>query len=168
MSQSLGLMADLDIGTEHLRWMGDTRFMVGLLRGGECILWSAPSWSCWSTVQSSNSEHVQFSCLTRLLKWTNTKWRSAPPCIGRTMSLYPLLARLPRLWKTIQPKVYRHSSSNRKTLRAGQHLMGLYCMFTPEKVLLLGGESVALLHDYLICPSIGIIWPFLFQYQTMV
>lgn len=33
MSQSLGLMADLDIGTEHLRWMGDTRFMVGLLRG---------------------------------------------------------------------------------------------------------------------------------------
>jgi len=38
MSQSLGLMADLDIGTEHLRWMGDTRFMVGLLRGGECIL----------------------------------------------------------------------------------------------------------------------------------
>jgi len=33
MSQSLGLMADLDIGTEHLRWMGDTRFVVGLLRG---------------------------------------------------------------------------------------------------------------------------------------
>jgi sphingosine kinase len=33
MSQSLGLMADLDIGTEHLRWMGDTRFTVGLLRG---------------------------------------------------------------------------------------------------------------------------------------
>lgn len=36
MSQSLGLMADLDIGTEHLRWMGDTRFMVGLLRGSVC------------------------------------------------------------------------------------------------------------------------------------
>ncbi|KAF9464747.1 ATP-NAD kinase-like domain-containing protein [Collybia nuda] len=33
MSQALGLMADLDIGTEHLRWMGDTRFMVGLMRG---------------------------------------------------------------------------------------------------------------------------------------
>lgn len=33
MSQALGLMADLDIGTEHLRWMGDTRFMYGLLRG---------------------------------------------------------------------------------------------------------------------------------------
>lgn len=33
MSQALGLMADLDIGTENLRWMGDTRFMVGLLRG---------------------------------------------------------------------------------------------------------------------------------------
>jgi len=37
MSQSLGLMADLDIGTENLRWMGDTRFMVGLLRGSKCL-----------------------------------------------------------------------------------------------------------------------------------
>lgn len=37
MSQALGLMAELDIGTEHLRWMGDTRFMVGLIRGSECI-----------------------------------------------------------------------------------------------------------------------------------
>ncbi|KAF8163335.1 ATP-NAD kinase-like domain-containing protein [Crassisporium funariophilum] len=33
MSQALGLMADLDIGTDHLRWMGETRFMYGLLRG---------------------------------------------------------------------------------------------------------------------------------------
>lgn len=35
MSQSIGLMADLDIGTENLRWMGDTRFMVGLFKGSE-------------------------------------------------------------------------------------------------------------------------------------
>ncbi|KAJ2920657.1 hypothetical protein H1R20_g16435, partial [Candolleomyces eurysporus] len=33
MSQSLGLMADLDLDTEHLRWIGDTRFIYGLLRG---------------------------------------------------------------------------------------------------------------------------------------
>ncbi|PPQ80171.1 hypothetical protein CVT24_006567, partial [Panaeolus cyanescens] len=33
MSQSMGLMADLDIGTEHLRWMGDSRFMYGMVRG---------------------------------------------------------------------------------------------------------------------------------------
>jgi len=38
MSQALGLMADLDLGTEHLRWMGDTRFMVGLLKGGTFFL----------------------------------------------------------------------------------------------------------------------------------
>jgi sphingosine kinase len=37
MSQALGLMADLDVGTENLRWMGDTRFLVGLLRGGELL-----------------------------------------------------------------------------------------------------------------------------------
>ncbi|KAG8898614.1 sphinganine kinase lcb4 [Tulasnella sp. 417] len=33
LSQSGGLMAELDLGTEHLRWMGDTRFMVGFLKG---------------------------------------------------------------------------------------------------------------------------------------
>ena len=33
MSQAVGLMADLDIGTDNLRWMGETRFMYGLLRG---------------------------------------------------------------------------------------------------------------------------------------
>ncbi|KAJ7461511.1 ATP-NAD kinase-like domain-containing protein [Mycena latifolia] len=33
MSQAMGLMADADIGTEHLRWMGEARFMYGLLRG---------------------------------------------------------------------------------------------------------------------------------------
>ena len=37
MSQALGLMADLDLGTEHLRWMGDTRFMLGFLYGRELI-----------------------------------------------------------------------------------------------------------------------------------
>jgi len=33
MTVALGLMADLDLGTEHLRWLGDTRFMYGFLRG---------------------------------------------------------------------------------------------------------------------------------------
>lgn len=35
MSQSVGLVADLDLGTEHLRWMGSNRFLYGFLRGGE-------------------------------------------------------------------------------------------------------------------------------------
>jgi sphingosine kinase len=33
LSQALGLMVDLDLGTEHLRWMGDTRFVLGFLKG---------------------------------------------------------------------------------------------------------------------------------------
>ncbi|KAJ7219297.1 ATP-NAD kinase-like domain-containing protein, partial [Mycena pura] len=33
MSQAMGLIADLDIGTENLRWMGEARFTYGLLRG---------------------------------------------------------------------------------------------------------------------------------------
>lgn len=39
MSQCIGLMADLDLGTEHLRWMGDTRFAVGFLRGGKMSIY---------------------------------------------------------------------------------------------------------------------------------
>lgn len=35
MSQCVGLIADLDLGTEHLRWMGSNRFLYGFLRGGE-------------------------------------------------------------------------------------------------------------------------------------
>jgi sphingosine kinase len=42
MSQAVGLFADLDLGTEHLRWMGDARFVFGFIRGGMnsslCIL----------------------------------------------------------------------------------------------------------------------------------
>ncbi|KAH9079548.1 ATP-NAD kinase-like domain-containing protein [Lactarius deliciosus] len=33
MSQCVGLMADLDLGTEHLRFMGSNRFVYGFLRG---------------------------------------------------------------------------------------------------------------------------------------
>ncbi|KAJ6502527.1 ATP-NAD kinase-like domain-containing protein [Mycena sanguinolenta] len=33
MSQALGLAADVDIGTDHLRWMGEARFTYGFLRG---------------------------------------------------------------------------------------------------------------------------------------
>ncbi|KAL4067981.1 ATP-NAD kinase-like domain-containing protein [Scleroderma yunnanense] len=32
MSQTVGLMADIDIETEHLRWMGDLRFILGFLQ----------------------------------------------------------------------------------------------------------------------------------------
>lgn len=32
MSQTIGITADLDIETEHLRWMGDIRFIVGYIR----------------------------------------------------------------------------------------------------------------------------------------
>ncbi|MBW0506001.1 hypothetical protein O181_045716 [Austropuccinia psidii MF-1] len=33
LSTSFGLIADLDIGTEHLRWMGQARFIVGFIWG---------------------------------------------------------------------------------------------------------------------------------------
>lgn len=33
LTQAAGLMADLDLGTEKLRWMGDGRFILGYLKG---------------------------------------------------------------------------------------------------------------------------------------
>ena len=33
LSQAIGLMADLDLGTEHLRALGDTRFLIGYATG---------------------------------------------------------------------------------------------------------------------------------------
>lgn len=38
LSQCIGLMADLDLGTEHLRWMGSSRFVYGFLRGSKYLL----------------------------------------------------------------------------------------------------------------------------------
>lgn len=32
LSQSFGMIAEVDLGTEHLRWMGDARFTAGLLQ----------------------------------------------------------------------------------------------------------------------------------------
>ncbi|TIA72573.1 hypothetical protein E3P92_02181 [Wallemia ichthyophaga] len=32
LTQATGLMADLDIGTEDMRWLGDTRFVIGYVR----------------------------------------------------------------------------------------------------------------------------------------
>lgn len=37
LTQAAGLMADLDLGTEKLRWMGDGRFILGYLQGGKRI-----------------------------------------------------------------------------------------------------------------------------------
>jgi sphingosine kinase len=55
MSQSIGMMADLDLGTEYMRWMGGTRFMVGffLARG---FSYSQPlSFVHWSIVFANRS-----------------------------------------------------------------------------------------------------------------
>ena len=62
MSQTVGLMADLDLETEHLRWMGDLRFVWGFLRGGKRVLCS---WEGYNLVfrQSSRARPVRWSCL---------------------------------------------------------------------------------------------------------
>lgn len=46
LSQTVGLMADLDLGTEHLRWMGDTRFVIGYIWEGLFTTFLIASFFC--------------------------------------------------------------------------------------------------------------------------
>lgn len=56
LSQAVGLMADLDLGTEHLRWMGSNRFVYGFLRGSKhCPFSIVPSLNGFA---SPNSQGV--------------------------------------------------------------------------------------------------------------
>lgn len=57
LSISLGLMVDLDIGTENLRWMGDTRFVYGFLRG----LINMNNCKCRLRIQVTNSDKIEMA-----------------------------------------------------------------------------------------------------------
>jgi hypothetical protein len=60
LSTALGIMADLDLGTEHLRWMGDARFVTGLLQAGLYRL----SLSSSSTKTSQPTQPLTPSCFS--------------------------------------------------------------------------------------------------------
>src|SRR5690606_28696323 len=49
LSQSLGIVAEADLATEHLRWMGDTRFVWGVMQR----LWKKQVWPCDLAVKVS-------------------------------------------------------------------------------------------------------------------
>ncbi|RPA82176.1 hypothetical protein BJ508DRAFT_318130 [Ascobolus immersus RN42] len=49
LSQSLGIVAEADLATEHLRWMGDTRFVWGVMQR----LWRRQTWPCELAVKVS-------------------------------------------------------------------------------------------------------------------
>jgi sphingosine kinase len=66
LSQGVGLMADLDLGTEHLRWMGNNRFVYGFLRGSKyCPSAILPS---LNVLASPNSQGV--SVLNLCKEWS--------------------------------------------------------------------------------------------------
>ncbi|TIB82183.1 hypothetical protein E3Q22_00527 [Wallemia mellicola] len=60
LTQAGGLMASLDVGTENLRWMGDTRFTVGYLRS---LIKNAPcNCEVYVNVEEDN-KHEMIKCL---------------------------------------------------------------------------------------------------------
>jgi diacylglycerol kinase family enzyme len=40
MSQTIGMVADVDIETERIRWMGDFRFILGYICASQSLLHS--------------------------------------------------------------------------------------------------------------------------------
>ncbi|CCO26051.1 sphingosine kinase [Rhizoctonia solani AG-1 IB] len=76
LSQAIGLMADLDLGTENMRWMGDARFIAGFLRG------VAANKACGMTlsIRVANRDKAQMVEALHQFK-ANPKAATAPPAI---------------------------------------------------------------------------------------
>lgn len=50
-------MVDVDIGTEHLRWMGDTRFLVGMVKG----MLQSPVFKCRIRMKVEESDKIEMA-----------------------------------------------------------------------------------------------------------
>lgn len=61
LSIALGLMVDLDIGTENMRWMGDTRFVVGFIKG----IINSKNFKCRLRLKVVESDKVEMARLAR-------------------------------------------------------------------------------------------------------
>lgn len=61
LSQALGIMVDLDIGTESMRWMGDARFMLGFIKG----LAANRNFSCRLRMKVVESDKVEMARAAR-------------------------------------------------------------------------------------------------------
>lgn len=60
MSQTIGLVADVDIETERFRWMGDIRFVIGYICASQLLLHS-PVTCLTSLTQSLSANRVRSS-----------------------------------------------------------------------------------------------------------
>ena len=60
MSQCVGLPVDTDLGTDHLRWMGDTRFVYGYIREGISLFYKS---QLHSPFCSPSTQDVPCGCL---------------------------------------------------------------------------------------------------------
>ncbi|KAK0210950.1 ATP-NAD kinase-like domain-containing protein [Desarmillaria ectypa] len=89
MSQAMGLMADLDLGTEHLRWMGDTRFMYGLLRGMVTFKPCAVQFS-YKAAEEDKDKMAQ-ECYARRVNDKSASQRSVPLVNESSESVFPPL-----------------------------------------------------------------------------
>lgn len=61
LSIALGLMVDLDIGTENMRWMGDTRFILGFVKG----VAASKNFKCRLKMKVVESDKVEMARLAR-------------------------------------------------------------------------------------------------------
>jgi hypothetical protein len=70
-------MSNIDVGTEHLRWMGDTRFLLGLLWvSGDSIVIPVPGSIACGAVQRlvANAKQQWSGSLHVLLQHDNCSW----------------------------------------------------------------------------------------------
>jgi len=103
MTQALGLMSELDLGTENWRWMGDTRYFLGFLRG---LIAFRP---CPVTIQMKVAEQDKSKMLDawQLQRSSMANGAVAESNIGESTPIPPLSQPVDEGWITFdQPSLY--------------------------------------------------------------
>lgn len=97
LSQTYGVIADADIGTEHLRWMGAARFDLGVAKGILC----RTSYPCEFAVEYAESSKKGILTQFAAAKGEQPQWL-APEESQFNRDGPALSAPIPTLWKHIE------------------------------------------------------------------
>ncbi|KAL9540832.1 hypothetical protein MBANPS3_009463 [Mucor bainieri] len=115
LSQSFGIAAYADLGTEHMRWMGDNRTVVGLLQ--EIFSKSTYQMEASLLIAESDKEKIKQSYKSGL---KSSEWKSPAVGDGAVLDTIPPLSEpVPESWTTINGDVSIFLASNVPLLNRG-------------------------------------------------
>ncbi|GAN08361.1 diacylglycerol kinase catalytic domain family protein [Mucor ambiguus] len=115
LSQSFGIAAYADLGTEHMRWMGDNRTVVGLMQ--EIFSKSTYQMEASLLIAESDKEKIKQNYKSGL---KSSEWKSPAVGDGAVLDTIPPLSDpVPENWTTINGDVSIFLASNVPLLNRG-------------------------------------------------